>query len=154
MDKLPALENDGAVLKLISDGKRYSFQNNQDLRKVLQQFVSNKNLKFTVFIEMLSKPFNSWTFPKVCELYGLSDNPNPSIDVHPIFHCGCIDLGSEKSKIMVKYLIAELKLRQDVIPLDKVYKVMKTIYSYCYLASGVSLYKDNFKHIPEKLIED
>ncbi|RIA80190.1 hypothetical protein C1645_793069 [Glomus cerebriforme] len=153
MDKPPALENDGAVLKLLSDGERHSPQNDQDLRKVLRQFVSNKNLKFTVFIETPSKPFNSWTFPKVCELYGLIYDPNPSIDVHPVFHCGCVDLGSEKSKVVVKHLMAELKLRQDVTPLDKAYEATKTIYSYCYLASGVSLYKDNFKLIPEKLIE-
>jgi hypothetical protein len=49
--------------------------------------------------------------------------------------------------------MAELKLRQDVTPLDKAYEATKTIYSYCYLASGVSFYKDNFKLIPEKLIE-
>ena len=41
----------------------------------------------------------------------------------------------------------ELKLRQDVIPLNKAYEATKTIYSYSYLTSGVSLYKDNFKLI-------
>ncbi|RIA79490.1 hypothetical protein C1645_840570 [Glomus cerebriforme] len=84
MDKPPALENNGAVLKLISNGKRYSPQNNQDLQKVLRH-----------------------------------DDPNPSIDVHPVFHCGCIDLGSKKSKVVIKYLIAKLKLRQDVISLTR-----------------------------------
>ncbi|UZN99887.1 uncharacterized protein OCT59_001150 [Rhizophagus irregularis] len=86
----------------------------------------------------------------MCELYGLSDDPNPSIDVYPVFHCGCVDLGS---KAVVKHLMAELRLRQDVTPLDKAYEATKTIYSYSYLATGVSLYKDNFKLIPEKLIE-
>ena len=47
----------------------------------------------------------------MCELYGLSDDPNPSIDVYPVFHCGCVDLGS---KAVVKHLMAELRLRQDV----------------------------------------
>ncbi|GBC43765.2 hypothetical protein GLOIN_2v1789859 [Rhizophagus irregularis DAOM 181602=DAOM 197198] len=41
-------------------------------------FISKNNPKFTVFIETPSKPFNSWTFPKVCELYGLSEDPNPN----------------------------------------------------------------------------
>ncbi|CAB4416226.1 unnamed protein product [Rhizophagus irregularis] len=120
---------------------------------MLRTLVSKNNLKFTVFIETPSKPFNSWTFPKVCELYELSDDPNPSIDVYPVFHCGSANLSSEKSEAVIKHLMAELKLRQDVTPLDKVYETTKTIYSYCYLASGVSFYKDNFKLIPEKLIE-
>ena len=51
IDKPPALENDGAVLKFIRDGERYSPQNDQDLRKVLRLFVSKRNFKFTVFIE-------------------------------------------------------------------------------------------------------
>jgi|SRR5947199_6058785 len=70
----PALENDGAELNFMNDGDKYSPRNDQDLREILRIFVSNKNLKFTVFIETPSKPFNSWTFPKVCELYGLSDD--------------------------------------------------------------------------------
>jgi hypothetical protein len=31
------------------------------------------------------------------------------------------------------------------------YKATKSIYTYCYLASGVSIYENNFKIIPEKL---
>ena len=54
-DKPPALENDGAVLKFISDGERYSPQDDQDLCKVLRVFVSKNNLKFTVFIETPSQ---------------------------------------------------------------------------------------------------
>ncbi|CAG8736010.1 16410_t:CDS:1, partial [Funneliformis caledonium] len=93
------------------------------------------------------------TFPKVCELYELSDDLNPNIDVYPIFHCGSANLSSEKSETVIKHLIAELKLCQDITPLDKAYEATKTIYSYCYLVSEVSFYKDNFKLIPEKLIE-
>ncbi|GBC25494.2 hypothetical protein GLOIN_2v1774909 [Rhizophagus irregularis DAOM 181602=DAOM 197198] len=106
-----------------------------------------------LLIETPSKPFNEWTFPKVCELYGLSDDPNPSTDVFPLFSCGSANLSSDKSKAVVKHLIAELKLRQDVTPLDRAYEATKTIYSYCYLASAVSFYKDNFKLIPEKPVE-
>src|SRR5437763_13611702 len=49
-EKPPALENDGAILKFISDGERFSPQDDQDLRKVLRLFVSKNNFKFTVFI--------------------------------------------------------------------------------------------------------
>jgi hypothetical protein len=66
MYQLPALENDGAELNLINDGDKYSPQNDQDLREILCIFVSNKKLKFTVFIETPSKPFSDWSFPKVC----------------------------------------------------------------------------------------
>ncbi|EXX53544.1 uncharacterized protein OCT59_011977 [Rhizophagus irregularis] len=137
----------------MNDGDRYYPRNDESFREMLRTLVSKKNLKFTVFIETPSKPFNSWTFPKVCELYELSDDPNPSIDVYPVFHCGSANLSSKKSEDVIKHLMAELKLRQDVTPLDKAYEATKTIYSYCYLASGVSFYKDNFKLIPEKLIE-
>ncbi|PKY31625.1 hypothetical protein RhiirB3_489525 [Rhizophagus irregularis] len=152
MEKPPALENDGAVLNIINDSGKFSPRNDQDLRKILQLFVSNVNLKFTVLIETPSKPFNEWTFPKVCELYGLSDDPNPSIDVYPVFSCGSADLSSEQSKAVVKHLLAELKLRQKTTPFDMTYEATKSIYSYCYLASGVSFYDEKFKIIPEKLI--
>jgi hypothetical protein len=153
MEKPPALENDSAVLKLISDGERYSPWNDQDLCKVLRLFVSKKNFKFTVFIETPSKPFNEWTFPKVCELYELSDDPNPDIDVYSVFSCGSDDLSSDKSKAVVKHLMAELNLRKKTTPLILAYEATKSIYSYCYLASGVSLYEKNFKIVPEKLVK-
>jgi hypothetical protein len=139
MEKPPALENDSAVLKLISDGERY--RNDQDLCKVLRLFVSKKNFKFTVFIETPSK---DWSFPKVCELYGISSDPNPNIDVFPLFSCGSADLNSDESKAVIKHLMAEIKLRQDVTPLNKANEATKSIYSYCYLASGVSLYSQNW----------
>ena len=114
--------------------------------------MSNKNLKFIVFIETPSKPFSDWTFPKVCELYGLSYDPNPGINVYPIFRCGSADLNNEKSKAMIKHLMAELDLRKKITPLPLTYEATKSIYSYCYLAGGVSLYDNKFKIIPEKLI--
>lgn len=120
---------------------------------MLQSLVSKNNPKFTVFIETPSMPFNEWTFPKVCELYGLSDDPSPSIDVYPSFLCDCVELKDEKSRTAVKNLMTELKLRQKTTPLDMAYEATKSIYSYCYLASGVSFYEDNFKIVPEKLIE-
>ena len=49
--------------------------------------------------------------------------------------------------------MVELKLRQKTTLLDMVYEATKSIYSYCYLASEVSYYEDDFKIIPEKLIE-
>ncbi|POG77080.1 hypothetical protein GLOIN_2v1768338 [Rhizophagus irregularis DAOM 181602=DAOM 197198] len=85
----------------------------------LQLFVTNKSFNFTVPIETPSKPFSDWSFPKVCELYGISNVPNPDIDVFPVFTCGSTDLNSDKSKTMVEHLMAEIKLRQDVTPLNK-----------------------------------
>ena len=69
----PSLEKDGAVLKFISgDKERYSPQNDQDFCKVLRLFVSKGISKFIVIIETPSKAFSDWTFPKVCQLYGIS----------------------------------------------------------------------------------
>jgi hypothetical protein len=91
----------------------------------------------------------------VCQLYGISNGPNPDIDVYryPVFSCGSTNLNNEESKAVIKYLMAEIKLHQDVTPLNKAKEATKTIYSYCYLAAGVSFYKDNFKLIPEQYIE-
>ena len=86
----------------------------------------------------------------MCKLY----DPSPSIDVYPVFSCGCIELKDEKSRTAVKNLMTKLKLRQKAsTPLDMAYEATKSIYSYCYLASGVSFYEGNFKIIPEKLIK-
>ncbi|CAG8699285.1 11641_t:CDS:2, partial [Funneliformis caledonium] len=125
IEKPPALENDSAVLKLISDGKRYSPWNDQDLCKVLRLFILKKNFKFTVFIETPSKPFNELTFPKVCELYELSDDPNPDIDVYSAFSCGTTDLSCDKSKAVVNHLMAKLNLRKKTTPLILAYESWK-----------------------------
>ncbi|CAB4441622.1 unnamed protein product [Rhizophagus irregularis] len=134
----------------MNDGDKYSPRNDQDLREILRIFVSNKNFKFNSFIETPSKPFSEWTFPKVCQLYSLSDDLSPSINVYPVFSCGCIELNDEKSRTAVKNLMTELKLRIKTTPLDMAYEAIKSIYSYFYLASGVSFYEEDFKIIPEK----
>ena len=120
---------------------------------MLRQFVSKNNFRLIVVIETPSKSFSDWSFAKVCQLYGISDDPNPDIDVYPVFSCGSANLINEESKAVIKHLMGEIKLRQDVTPLNKAKEATKTIYSYCYLAAGVSFYKDNFKLIPEKLIK-
>ncbi|RGB27036.1 hypothetical protein C1646_820012 [Rhizophagus diaphanus] len=99
INQTPALENDGAVLNILNDNGKYSPRTDQDLREMLQQlFVSKSSFKFTVHIETPLNPFNEWTFPKLCELYGLSDDPNPNINVYPVFHFGCVDTKNEKYK--------------------------------------------------------
>ncbi|PKK69749.1 hypothetical protein RhiirC2_489149 [Rhizophagus irregularis] len=108
------------------DGDRYLPRIDVSFREMLQSLVSKNNLKFTVFIETPSKPFSDWSVPKVCELYGLSDDPNPSIDLYPIFPCGSADLNNEKSQAVVKHLLAELKLRQKTYPLDMTYEATKS----------------------------
>ncbi|RIA90953.1 hypothetical protein C1645_737495 [Glomus cerebriforme] len=153
MYKQSTLENDGAELNFMNDGNKYSPRNDQELREILCRFVSKGFSRFTVFIETPLKPFNSWTFPKVCDLYELSNDPNPDIDVYHHFHCGSADLDNGKSKAVLKHLIAELDLRKKITPLILAYEATKSIYSYCYLASGVSLFENNFKIVPEKLVK-
>ncbi|PKC52403.1 hypothetical protein RhiirA1_481571 [Rhizophagus irregularis] len=87
MDKPPALENDGAVLNFISNGERYSPQNDQDLCKMLRLFITITASSLLYSLRPF-KPFNEWIFLKMCELYGLSDNPNPSIDVYSVLGIG------------------------------------------------------------------
>ncbi|KAF8470096.1 hypothetical protein BDZ91DRAFT_719950 [Kalaharituber pfeilii] len=151
--KTPALEDDGAVLSILNASGKHTLRNDHDLRQILHRSVSKSSFKFTVVIETPSKAFNEWIFRKVCELYDLSSSLKPDIDVFPAFSCGSADLNSNKATVAVKHLMAELKLRQEVTPLNEAYEATKSIYSYCYLASGVSFYKDNFKLIPEKPVE-
>ncbi|CAG8841909.1 27398_t:CDS:1, partial [Racocetra persica] len=108
--------------------------------------------KFTVLIEPLSKPFSKWTFSETCQLFNLTNDPSPGINVYPIFLCGCIDLKDETSQIMVQHLMAELKLRKETTALTFAFEATKSIYSYSYLAAGVSFHKNNFKIVPEKPI--
>ena len=75
------------------------------------------------------------------------------IDVFPPFSCSSADMDNNDSKAVIKHLMTEIKLCQDVTLLNKANEATEIIYSYCYLASGVSFYKDNFKLMPEKLIE-
>ena len=152
MYQLPTLENDGAVLNFMNDGGRYSPRIDPSFREMLQSLVTKTNLKFTVFIETPSKPFNSWTFPKVCELYGLSDDPNPSIDVYPVFSCGCVNTKNEKYNEALRKLFDELETRITTTPIDVSYEATKSIYSYTYLASATFPFKSQIKIVPEKLI--
>jgi hypothetical protein len=89
----------------------------------------------------------------VGELYGLSDDPNPSTDVYPVFHCGCVDTKNEKYKAALRKLFDELETRVATTLIDLSYEVTKSIYSYTYLASATYPFKDQVKIVPEKLIE-
>ncbi|PKC60359.1 hypothetical protein RhiirA1_21518 [Rhizophagus irregularis] len=74
-----------------------------------------------------------------CALYSISNDPNSDIDMFPPFSCGSADPNNDKSKAVIELVMAEIKLRQDVTPLNKANEVTKTIYSYSYLASGLVL---------------
>ncbi|PKC59705.1 hypothetical protein RhiirA1_469065 [Rhizophagus irregularis] len=75
------------------------------------------SFKFTVLIETPSKPFNEWTFLKVCKFYGLSDDPNPSIDVYSVFSCSCADTKDEKYKKASRKLFVKLETRAAITPM-------------------------------------
>ena len=112
------LENDGAVLNFTYEVKRYSPRNDQDFSKMLRQFVSKNNFKLVVSIETPSKAFSDWTFPKMCQLYGLGESDDPSLSVFPPFTCGCKDLENDSSQAILKHLIAKLNARLKSIPIS------------------------------------
>jgi len=97
---------------------------------MLRSLVSKNNLKFTVIIETPSKAFSDWSFPKVCQLYGLSDDPNP------VFKCGCVDTKNERYVEALRKLFDELETRVATTPIDVSYEATKSIYSYSFLASA------------------
>ncbi|RIA88938.1 hypothetical protein C1645_825560 [Glomus cerebriforme] len=115
----PSLEKDGAVLKFISgDKERYSPQNDQDFCKMLRQFVLNNNFKLIIVIETPSKAFSDWSFPKVCQLYGLGESDDPSLSVFPSFTCEYKNLEEDSSQAILKHFIAELEARLKSIPIS------------------------------------
>jgi len=148
---LPALENDGAVLNFTYKVKRYSPRNDQDFSKMLWQFVSKNNFKLVVSIETPSKAFSDWTFPKMCQLYGLGESDDPSLSVFLPFTCGCKDLKDEPSQVLLKNLITELEARLESIPISG-NEASKSQYVCSYLITGVNLYKGKFELRPEKNI--
>ncbi|CAG8805322.1 22233_t:CDS:2, partial [Gigaspora rosea] len=139
------------MINLMNDGKKYFPYNDQDLREMLRIFVSKNHLKFTVFIETPSKVFSDWSFPKVCQLYGLSESDDPSLSVFPSFTCEYKDLEEDSSRAILKHLIAELEARLKSIPING-NEASKSQYVCSYLVSGVNLYEGKFELRPEKNI--
>ncbi|CAG8655720.1 10137_t:CDS:2, partial [Ambispora leptoticha] len=106
-----------------------------------------------VFNVTPSKAFNNWTFPKVCQLYNLSEDPNPDVSVFPTFSCGCSDTKNVNFQVALDKLMVELQTRLATTPINLSYEATKTIYTYSYLASAVSLFETLIRIRPEKLIE-
>ncbi|CAI2192730.1 14934_t:CDS:2, partial [Funneliformis geosporum] len=89
----------------------------------------------------------------LCELYELSDDLNPSIDVYFVFQYGCANTKEEKYKEALRKLFDKLKTRVMITPIDISYETTKSIYSYSFLASATYLFKSQIKIVPEKLVE-
>jgi hypothetical protein len=148
----PSLEKDGAVLNFISeDKKRHSPLNDQDFCRMLRQYVSKNNFKLIVVIETPSKAFSDWSFPKMCQLYGLSESEDPSLSVFPPFTCEYKDLESDSSRAILKHLIAELNARLKAIPISG-NEASKSQYVCSYLVAGINLHEGKFELRPEKNI--
>src|SRR5438045_2212959 len=103
---------------MLNDSGKYFPRNDQDLREMLRIFVSKNSLKFTMFIETPSKAFSDWSFPKVCQLYGLGESDDPSLSVFPPFTCEYKDLKDDSSRAILKHLISELNARLKSIPIS------------------------------------
>ncbi|POG58734.1 hypothetical protein GLOIN_2v1789985 [Rhizophagus irregularis DAOM 181602=DAOM 197198] len=142
----PALENDGAVFNMLNDSGKYFPHNDQDLRDILQMFVSKNNLKFTVFIETPSKAFSDWTLSSVYQLYGLGgESEEPSMTSFPVFSCGNVKPSQESLGLM-----AELK---SITPINLLsIEATKSLYVYSYLLAGANNFKGKFYIRPQKVI--
>ncbi|EXX68830.1 Coronin-like protein crn1 [Rhizophagus irregularis] len=149
------LENDGAVLRFVSndvkDAERHSPRNDQDFCKMLRQFVSKDITKFTVVIETPSKAFSDWSFPKVCQLYGLGESDDPSLSVFPPFTCEYKELNDDSSQEILRNLITELNARLKTIPISG-NEASKSQYVCSYLVAGANLHEGKFELRPEKNI--
>src|SRR3954453_6533913 len=82
-----------------------------------------------------------------------NEDPNPSIDVYPVFHYDYVDTKNEKYKEALRKLFDELETRVATTPIDVSYEATKSVYSYSFLASAVFPFKSQIKIVPEKLVE-
>jgi hypothetical protein len=147
----PALENDGAVLNFTYEVDRYSPRNDHDFSKMLRQFVLKNNFKLFVTIETPSKAFSDWSFPKVCQLYGLGESDDPSLSVFPPFTCEYKDLEDESSRVILRNLITELEARLKSIPISG-NEASKSQYVCSCPRRRVNLYEGKFELRPVKNI--
>ncbi|EXX51050.1 hypothetical protein GLOIN_2v1123939 [Rhizophagus irregularis DAOM 181602=DAOM 197198] len=77
----PALENDGAEPNFMSD------EIDIHIGTILHsKRCCSCSCQLNLLYLLRRHQIHSATFPKVCELYGLSDDPSPSIDVYPVFY--------------------------------------------------------------------
>ncbi|PKC02488.1 hypothetical protein RhiirA5_380939 [Rhizophagus irregularis] len=143
----PELQKDVATLAFSCNDEKYSPKSDLEFQNMLQLFVSKNSLKFTVFIET-SLSFSSWTFPRVCWLYKLSEDSDPSLSVFSLFNCGFIDLNDEKSQVIIKHLMTDLNFRFKAIPIGN--EASKSQYVCSYLVAIANLFEDKFKIYPEK----
>ncbi|CAG8449696.1 744_t:CDS:2 [Gigaspora rosea] len=111
----PVLEdNHFAILEFSYENESEKFipKDDREFCNLLRIFISEKKFRLYISISSPSRPFASWTLPEVCQLYGLCDSEDDSsLDVFPIFSCGCKDLNDETSQEVLKQLISELKFR-------------------------------------------
>ncbi|CAB4433372.1 unnamed protein product [Rhizophagus irregularis] len=145
--QFPELQKDIATLAFSCNDEKYSPKSDLEFQNMLQLFVSRNSLKFTVSIET-SLSFSSWTFSKVCKLYKLSEDSDPTLSVFPPFTCGYVKLNDEKSQVIIKHLITELNFRFKAIPIGN--EASKSQYVCSYLVAIANLFEDKFKVYPEK----
>uniref|UniRef100_U9ULS9 Crinkler effector protein N-terminal domain-containing protein n=1 Tax=Rhizophagus irregularis (strain DAOM 181602 / DAOM 197198 / MUCL 43194) TaxID=747089 RepID=U9ULS9_RHIID len=145
--QFPELQKDIATLAFSCNDEKYSPKSDLEFQNMLQLFVSRNSLKFTISIET-SLSFSSWTFPKVCKLYKLSEDSDPTLSVFPPFTCGYVKLNDEKSQVIIKHLITELNFRFKAIPIGN--EASKSQYVCSYLVAIANLFEDKFKVYPEK----
>ncbi|CAB4474107.1 unnamed protein product [Rhizophagus irregularis] len=86
--------------------------------------------------------------PKICKLYKLSEDSDPTLSVFPPFTCGYVKLNDEKSQVIIKHLITELNFRFKAIPIGN--EASKSQYVCSYLVAIANLFEDKFKVYPEK----
>jgi hypothetical protein len=80
------------------------------------------------------------------------DDPTQEI-IDQAFFCGCSDTKNEKFQTALDKLMVELKTCLATTPINLSYEATKTIYTYSYLASAVSLFERLIRIRPEKHIE-
>ncbi|GBC52715.2 hypothetical protein GLOIN_2v1658885 [Rhizophagus irregularis DAOM 181602=DAOM 197198] len=92
-----------------------------------------------------------FSFPKVCQLYGLGESDDPSLSVFPPFTCEYKEMEENSSKAIFNNLVTELKARLKAIPISG-NEASKSQYVCSYLVTRVNLYEGKFELRPEKNI--
>ncbi|GBB90811.1 hypothetical protein RclHR1_01790018 [Rhizophagus clarus] len=141
------LENGEAVLNFFCDGGNYSPRSNLEFRNMLWLLISKNSLKFSVNIET-TLSFSLWTFSKVCKLYGIGID-DPSLSDFPLFICKCVEFNDEKSQVIIKHHMNDLRFRIKVMPISR-NEASRSQYVCTYLVDVANLSEEKFEIHPEK----
>ncbi|GES73390.1 hypothetical protein GLOIN_2v1881079 [Rhizophagus clarus] len=139
--------NDEAAFTFVYEDGNYSSQSDSEFRDMLWLFIKKNNFKLSVIMES-PLSFYLWTFLKVCKLYGIRFH-DPFLSDFPHFACECVKFSNERSQVIIKHLLTDLKYHFKVLPINR-NETSRNKYVCAYLVAVTNIFENKFEVLPEK----